>query len=291
MIVNVVLAGISLAAFYFVLSAGLSLVFGIMGVLNFASAGFFLLGLYTSWYLLGHHSGFVLAALGAGLVAGIAALVVEFALLRPLYRNPGGQLLTTLGVMLILSEAVNWVFGPQIQQEPLSGFLGATVPIAGLPFPVYRLVLTGAGVVIYLLILLLLRGTSLGLKVRAGVESQTLAELSGIRVMPLRSLVYAIGGVLAGLAGALYGPFGGVYPGAGTDTLLLTFIVVVIGGLGSVGGTLVASLVIGLAEALVGFYAPNLALTVNVLAMIVVLVLRPQGLLGHAPGRRDTHAA
>lgn len=291
MIVNVVLAGISLAAFYFVLSAGLSLVFGIMGVLNFASAGYFLVGLYTSWYLLGHGSGFVLASLGAGLLAGIAALVIEFVLLRPLYRNPGGQLLTTLGVMLILSEAVNWVFGPQIQQEPLSGFLGATVPIAGLPFPVYRLVLTGAGVVIYLLILLVLRGTSLGLKVRAGVESQTLAELSGIRVMPLRSLVYAIGGVLAGLAGALYGPFGGVYPGAGTDTLLLTFIVVVIGGLGSVGGTLVASLVIGLAEALVGFYAPNLALTVNVLAMIVVLVLRPQGLLGQAPGRRDTHAA
>ena len=291
MIVNVVLAGISLAAFYFVLSAGLSLVFGIMGVLNFASAGYFLIGLYTSWYLLGHHSGFVPAALGAGLIAGITALVVEFVLLRPLYRNPGGQLLTTLGVMLILSEAVNWIFGPQIQQEPLSGFLGATVPIAGLPFPVYRLVLTGAGVVIYLLILLLLRGTSLGLKVRAGVESQTLAELSGIRVMPLRSLVYAIGGVLAGLAGALYGPFGGVYPGAGTDTLLLTFIVVVIGGLGSVGGTLVASLVIGLAEALVGFYAPNLALTVNVLAMIVVLILRPQGLLGQPPGRRDTHAA
>ena len=291
MIGNVVLAGISLAAFYFVLSAGLSLVFGIMGVLNFASAGYFLIGLYASWFLLGHGSGFLLATLAAGLVGGVVALIVEFALLRPLYRNPGGQLLTTLGVMLILSEAVNWIFGPQIQQEPMHGLLAATLPVGGVPFPVYRLVLIGAGLVIYGLLMLLMRGTSLGLKVRAGVESQTLAELAGIRVMPLRSLVYALGGVLAGFAGAFYGPFGGVYPGAGTDTLLLTFIVVVIGGLGSVGGTLVASLVIGLAEALVGFFAPNLALTVNVLAMIIVLVLRPQGLLGQAPGRRDTHAA
>jgi branched-chain amino acid transport system permease protein len=291
MIVNVVLAGISLAAFYFVLSAGLSLVFGIMGVLNFASAGYFLIGLYASWYLLGHGSGFLLAILAAGLVGGVVAMIVEIVLLRPLYRNPGGQLLTTLGVMLILSEAVNWIFGPQIQQEPMQGLLAATVPAGGVPFPVYRLVLIGAGLVIYGLLMWLMRGTSLGLKVRAGVESQTLAELAGIRVGPLRSLVYALGGVLAGFAGAFYGPFGGVYPGAGTDTLLLTFIVVVIGGLGSVGGTLVASLVIGLAEALVGFFAPTLALTVNVLAMIVVLIVRPQGLLGQAPGRRDTHAA
>ncbi len=291
MIANVVLAGISLAAFYFVLSAGLSLVFGIMGVLNFASAGYFLVGLYAAWYMLGHGSGFLVAALAAGLISGVTALIVEFVMLRPLYRNPGGQLLTTLGVMLILTEAVNWVFGPQIQQEPMQGLLASTLPVGGLPFPVYRLLLIASGLVIYLLLVALLRGTSLGLKVRAGVESQTLAELSGIRVLPLRSLVYALGGILAGFAGALYGPFGGVYPGAGTDTLLLTFIVVVIGGLGSVGGTLVASVIIGLAEALVGFYAPNLSLTVNVLAMIIVLILRPQGLLGRAPGRRDTHAA
>ncbi len=291
MLLNVLLAGLSLAAFYFILSAGLSLVFGIMGVLNFASAGYFVLGVYATWYGLGHGWGMLPALLLAAAVGGAVAWLVEAALLRPLYGNVGGQILTTLGVMLILGETVNWIFGPQIQEEPMQGLLAGTVVLGGMPFPVYRLLLIAAGIMIFLLLSSVLRDTAIGLKVRAGVESQTLAELAGVRVAPLRSFVYAAGGVLAGLAGGLYGPFSGVYPTAGVDTLLLTFIVVVIGGLGSVPGTLAASLVIGLAEALVGFYAPNLALTVNVLAMIVILVLRPQGLLGKPPGRRDTHAA
>jgi branched-chain amino acid transport system permease protein len=291
MLLNVVLAGLSLAALYFILSAGLSLVFGIMGVLNFASAGYFVIGVYATWYGLGSGWGILPALLFAALVGGAAAWLVEAALLRPLYGNVGGQILTTLGVMLILGEAVSWIFGPQIQQEPMHGVLAGTIQLGGMPFPIYRLLLIAAGAVIFLLLFGVMRYTAIGLKVRAGVESRTLAELSGVRVEPLRSLVYAAGGVLAGLAGGLYGPFSGVYPTAGVDTLLLTFIVVVIGGLGSVPGTLAASLVIGLAEALVGFYAPNLALTVNVLAMIVILVLRPQGLLGKPPGRRDTHAA
>ncbi len=291
MILNVLLSGLSLAAFYFILSAGLSLVFGIMGVLNFASAGYFVAGLYAAWFGLGHGWGILPAFIFAAVVGGVLALLVEVSLLRPLYGNVGGQILTTLGVMLILDEAVNWVFGPQIQQEQMTGLLSQTVMFGGMPFPVFRLLLIAVGVLIFLLLALALRYTGLGLRVRAGVDSQTLAELAGVRVAPLRSIVYALGGMLAGLAGALYGPFSGVYPSAGLDTLLLTFIVVVVGGLGSIPGTLAASLVIGLAEALVGFFVPSLALTVNVLVMILVLLLRPQGLLGKPPGRRDTHAA
>lgn len=290
MILNVILGGLSLAAFYFILASGLSLVFGIMEVLNFASAGFFLCGLYAAWYALSRHLSLALALLIAAAVGALLALIVERLLLRPLYRSPAGQLLTTLGVMLVLGAIVEWVFGPQIQQENLTGAIAGTVVVAGSPFPTYRLLLIVLGIAVYLLISLLLRGTPLGLRVRAGVENRTLVELAGIRLSPLLAFVYALGGALAALAGALYGPFGGVYPTAGVDTLLITFIVVVVGGLGSITGTLVASLLVGLSQALVGFFAPSLALTVNVLLMLLVLALRPQGMFGRPPGRRDTHA-
>jgi branched-chain amino acid transport system permease protein len=283
---NLLLDALSLAAFYFLLSAGLSLVFGVMGVLNFANAGFFLVGLYVGWDV-----GRLGAPFPVALVGGVLAALVEVALLAPLYRNPFAQLLTTLGVMLVLDDLVSWVFGPQIQQDNLTGLLARTVPLAGMPFPVYRFLLIAAGLAIWLILSALLRYTRFGLYLRAGVENRALVELAGVNIRPLFTAVYALGGALAGLAGVLYGPFSGVYPTAGIDTLVLSFIVVVIGGMGSVSGTLLASLVIGLSEAVVGFFVPNLALTINVLAMLVVLVVRPYGLLGRDPGRRDTHAA
>jgi branched-chain amino acid transport system permease protein len=290
-ILNLILSALSLGSFYFVLSAGLSLVFGVMDVLNFASAGFFLVGLYVGWSLTAHGFPFVGSLAGGTVAAATLAALTERAVLGPLKGNPLGQILTTLGVMLILGESVNWVFGPEIQQDPLTGILARSVSIGGQPFLVYRLFLIAMGLAIWLALTLLLTRTRLGLLVRAGVEDRTLVELAGIRVRPLFTVVYTLGGALAGLAGVLYGPFGGVYPTAGIDTLLLTFIVTVIGGLGSISGTLLASVLVGCSEAFVGFYLPNFALAVNVLVMVLVLLLRPAGLLGRVRTRVDTHAA
>ncbi|MCY0864269.1 MAG: branched-chain amino acid ABC transporter permease, partial [Sulfobacillus sp.] len=277
MMVNVMFSGLSLASFYFIVSAGLSLVFGVMDILNFANAGLFLAGLYAGWDSLRLGLPFGWTLLVGAAVSGLLAWGIERWLLAPLVSNPWGQLLTTLGLMLVLDDGVTWVFGPQIQQESLTGWLAGTVHLAGPPFPIYRLLLIGVGVAIWVGLSVLLHGTRFGLYLRAGVENRTLVELAGVQVRPLFSLAYALGGALAGMAGVLYGPFGGVYPTAGFDTLLLSFIVVVIGGMGSITGTLLGSLVIGLSQALVGFFLPNLALTINVLAMLVVLLVRPYG--------------
>ncbi len=291
MTLNLALSALSLASFYFVLSSGLSLVFGVMDILNFANAGIFLAGLYVGWDVMRMHLPFGVA-LAAGFTAGaIVAVMVERLLLAPLYRNPFAQLLTTLGVMLVLNDLVNWIFGPQIQQDNLNGWLAQTISVGHMPFPVFRLILIGSGLVIWVGLLAILRYTRLGLYLRAGVENRVLVELAGIDIRPLFTAAYGLGGALAGLAGVLYGPFGGVYPTAGLDMLVLSFIVVVIGGMGSVTGTLLGSLVIGLSESIIGFFVPNLALTVNVLAMLVVLLVRPYGILGKGMGRKDTHAA
>ncbi len=290
MAVNLALSALSLASFYFILSSGLSLVFGVMNVLNFANAGLFLVGLYVGWDLTRLHLPFYIACGGAFAAAGAAAAIIQLALLAPLYKNPLGQLLTTLGVMLILGDLVSWIFGPQIQQDNLKGWLGSVVIVDHMPFPHYRLVLIACGLVIWLGLMALLHWTRFGLYLRAGVENRVLLDVSGINVRPLFTLAYALGGALAGLAGALYGPFGGVYPSAGLDTLVLSFIVVVIGGMGSITGTLLGSLVIGCSESVVGFFVPNLALTINVLAMLVVLLIRPYGLLGVGQERKDSHA-
>lgn len=291
MTLNLALSALSLASFYFVLSAGLSLVFGVMDILNFANAGVFLAGLYVGWDVTRLGLPFWFALLAGFVVGGVVAAVVEKLLLAPLYRNPFAQLLTTLGVMLVLNDVVNWIFGPQIQEDNLSGWLSHTVILGHVPFPVYRFILILIGLVIWLGLASLLRFTRLGLYLRAGVENRVLVDLAGVDVRPLFTVAYALGGALAAVAGVLYGPFGGVYPSAGLETLVLSFIVVVIGGMGSITGTVLGSLVIGLSESIVGFFVPNLALTVNVLAMLVVLLVRPYGILGKGPGRRDTHAA
>lgn len=291
MAVNLALSALSLASFYFVLSAGLSLVFGVMDILNFANAGLFVAGVYVGWDLTRLNWPFGWALLAAFVVGAFLAAIVERFLLAPLYKNPLGQLLTTLGVMLVLGDLVNWIFGPNIQQDNLQGWMAGVVHWGGMALPIYRLILIAAGLVIWAGLMALLRYTRFGLILRAGVENRVLVDLAGINVRPLFTLAYALGGGLAAVAGTLYGPFGGVYPTAGTDTLVLSFIVVVIGGMGSVTGTVLGALVIGLSESIVGFFVPNLALTINVLAMLVVLMVRPYGLLGMAPGRKDTHAA
>ena len=290
MAVNLALSALSLASFYFILSAGLSLVFGVMEILNFANAGVFVTGVYTGWALTRLHWPIIWAILAAFIIGGFVSALFERVLIAPLYKNPLGQLLTTLGIMLILDELVNWIFGPQIQQDNESGWISGVVHWGGMPFPLYRLFVIAVGIVIWLGLIVILRYTRFGLLLRAGVESRVLVDLSGVDVRPLFTLAYALGGGLAAVAGTLYGPFGGVYPQAGLDTLVLSFIVVVIGGMGSITGTLLGALVIGISESVVGFFVPNLALTINVLAMLVVLLVRPYGILGLTPGRKDTHA-
>ena len=296
-LILITLTGLALAAMYFLLAAGLSLIFGLMDVLNFAHGAFFTWGAYAAWWTIGRlappgtstTAAFFLVLLAAAAMgAGLAALT-EVALLRPLYQRPIYQVLVTLGVGLALSEFIAVIWRHDARPFPQPSWLRATSTILGARVPNNRLVLIVAALVVLGLITLFLRRTRYGLIVRAGAENREMVQALGIDVGRAFTLVFALGGALAGLGGvfgAAY--FGSIDPGFGSTNLIFAFIVVVVGGLGSIGGSAVAAVIIGLAQQYANYYGTSLVGGtwvgdfVVVLLLAIVLLVRPNGLLGRA---------
>jgi len=295
-LIFITLTGLALAAMYFLLAAGLSLIFGLMGVLNFAHGAFFTWGAYAAWWAIawltpagGDTSTgiFLLSVVIAALAGGLLAALTEVALLRPLYRRPIFQVLVTLGAGLALSELTAVIWRNDAKPFPQPAWMAATLTIAGARVPANRLVLIVAAALVLGLMLAFLRYTRYGLIVRAGAENREMVQALGIDVGRAFTLVFALGGALAGLGGA----FGGAYfrsidPSFGSVNLIFAFIVVVIGGLGSIGGSALAAVLIGLTQQYANYYG-SLALGgtwlgdfVVVILLAIVLLVRPRGLLG-----------
>lgn len=283
------LTGLALAAMYFLLAAGLSLIFGLMDVLNFAHGAFFTWGAYAAWWtisqvspgLVASTSAFVLAIVVATLVVGLMAAAVEVGLLRRLYNRHIYQVLITLGVGLALSQLTAVIWQPDARPFPQPEWLSATSTVLGATVPNNRFLLIGAAVVVLGGMLLFLQRTRYGLIVRAGAENREMVQALGIDVDRAFTVVFALGGVLAGLGGvfgAAY--FGSINPNFGTVNLIFAFIVVVIGGLGSVTGSALAAVVIGLAQQFGNYYTTWAGDFVVVLLLAVVLLVRPGGLMG-----------
>jgi branched-chain amino acid transport system permease protein len=290
-LIFITLTGLALAAMYFLLASGLSLIFGLMDVLNFAHGAFFTWGAYAAWWVIamktpvgGNAStGIFLLAIVAAVVAGAAlATGTEVVLLRPLYKRTISQVLVTLGAGLALTEltAVIWKHDAKLFPQPR--WMAATLTIAGARVPANRLVLIAVAAIVLVLMLLFLRYTRYGLIVRAGAENREMVQALGIDVNRAFTLVFALGGALAGLGGV----FGGAYfksidPTIGTVNLIFAFIVVVIGGLGSISGSALAAAIIGLSQQYANYYAAAwLGDFVVVILLAVVLLVRPRGLLG-----------
>jgi branched-chain amino acid transport system permease protein len=282
-VVLLTLTGLGLAALYFLIASGLSLVFGLAGVLNFAHGLFLSVGAYAAWWV-APHWGLPLAVVFG--VAGAAATgaLVELVLIRPLYARPTEQVLVTVGLSLAGVALLQSIWGadPRVYPRPrwardVTGILGAQVPND-------RFLLIGAAVLVLGALLAFLRWTRYGLVIRAGVENRSMVSALGIDVRKAFTLVFAIGGALAGLAGVLGGMyFGSVSPGQGGSLLIFAFIVVVIGGLGSVTGSAVAAVAVGLLQQFVNYYGTSGAGDVSVVALLaVVLLLRPTGIAGKA---------
>ncbi|GAA5191330.1 hypothetical protein GCM10023322_48470 [Rugosimonospora acidiphila] len=284
-VVLLTVTGLGLGALYFLIASGLSLVFGLADVLNFAHGLFLSVGAYATWWAGSRLSGpwgFTLAvAFGVACGAAVGALV-EFVLIRPLYRRPTEQVLVTVGLSLAGVALLQAAWGADSRRYPSPRWTRGATRILGADVPNDRLLLIGAAVVVLAGLLVFLRRTRYGLVIRAGVENRAMVAALGIDVRRAFTLVFAIGGALAGLAGALGGVyFGAVSPGQGASLLIFAFIVVVIGGMGSVTGSAYAAVAVGLLQQFVNYYGTSGAGDICVVALLAaVLLVRPAGIAG-----------
>jgi len=276
------LNSLSLGALLFLLSSGFSLIFGLMRLANLTHGAFFMLGTYFAAIALRSFDWLNIwfAALGAGVAVAVLGGMFERLVLTRLKANPLGQVLVTLGMSFIISDACMMLWGGDSIPVPTPQNLQAPTRLFGFIFPTYRLVLvalaTGAAVVLHVL----LERTRLGAMIRAGVDDRQMARAIGIPVSNLFTTVFCLGAGIAGAAGVLGGPILSAYPGLDADMLPLALIVVILGGIGSLLGAFVGSFIIGFTYTFGTALFPELAYIILFLPMILVLAFRPQGLFG-----------
>lgn len=271
------LNGLSFGAVLFLLAAGLSLILGLMGVLNLAHGALFLFGAYFGVYLSKEGIPFILAALGGGVCAALIGLVKERWFLRHLHGHILEQVLISFGFIYILTNIATWIWGtmPQIVTTPIAG----SVHVGELHFPLYRLVIVIVGIITATGLYIFDR-TKVGAMIRAGMDNKEMTMGLGINIGVISTMVFCLGAFIAGFAGILGVPIVGAYPEVATDALLLALIVVVVGGTGSIPGAALASLVVGMLDSFSKVLFPALAYFAIYIALIIILLFRPSGLLG-----------
>jgi branched-chain amino acid transport system permease protein len=264
----------------FLLASGLTLVFGIMGVINMAHGSFYMIGAYLAYWL-AMRTGSLWLAIPLGLAAVVLlGIVLEAVLFRRLYRRDHlQQVLLTFGLILIFEELRSILIGDEVQGVAIPAFLNHSIPLTdNLSYPVYRLFISGICLVVAGAMYLLIRKTRLGMMIRAGSSNRRMVQSLGININLIYSLVFAAGLALAAFAGMIAAPASSVYPGMGNQILIICFVVVVIGGIGSIKGALVAALLIGLTDTLGKVFLPDFSGFAVYLLMAAILLWRPQGL-------------
>jgi branched-chain amino acid transport system permease protein len=280
-----VLNGLAIGSLLFILAVGLSLVFGMMDVLNLAHGATFLVGAYVGWVVAGDDPSWVTFLLALAVALGIGLLVgVGMSMLTEPLRNRShlDQALLTLGVALIVAELLSMAFGNDVQAVDAPPGLDGTVALFGSAYPTYRLVLIGVGAAFAVGMWVLMSRTMIGTVIRATVADRDMVSAIGIDNRRVKLAVFAVGSALAAAAGVLGGPIYGARPGLDSTVLILALVAVVIGGLGSVRGALVGALVIGQIESLGRALLADAASFLLFGALALVLVLRPQGLFAGA---------
>ena len=290
--VTLTVAGLAMGMIVFIIASGLTLIFGLMDVLNFGHGVFIaigafvatsVLGLMSNWtasdHLLLNLAAIFPAMLAAMAVAGALGWVFERLLIRPVYGQHLKQILITMGGLIIGEEMIKVIWGPQQIPLPLPAALRGSLLIGEAAVERYRLVAVVLGLFVFALLLWVLNRTKLGLLIRAGVQDREMVESLGYRIRRLFVGVFVAGSALAGLGGVMWGLYQqNVIPQMGAQVNVLIFIVIIIGGLGSTGGCFLGALLVGLMSNYTGFLAPKVALFSNILLMVAVLLWRPQGL-------------
>jgi branched-chain amino acid transport system permease protein len=290
------LNGLQFGLMLFLLAAGLTLVFGIMDMINLAHGSLYMLGAFLAASLVQATGSFALGILLAIPATAILGMALEVVLLRTLYaRDHLSQVLATFALILILNEAVRIVWGTDVPLSMPAALSGPVELFPGMPYPAYRLLIIGVGAAVALLLWLVVAKTRVGMQVRAGASNREMALALGVNVPRLFTFVFGAGAALCAVAGALLAPLLAVQVGMGENILILAFVVIVIGGIGSIRGALVGSILVGMVDTLGRTYLPHLfglvlppqfasaagpaiASVMIYLVMAVILYFRPQGL-------------
>ena len=296
LILEQTLNGLQFGLMLFLLAAGLTLVFGVMDMVNLAHGSLYMVGAFVAAWLVKLSGSFVLGVLGAVLVTALFGMALEAGLLRTLYaRDHLSQVLATFALILILNDSVKMIFGNDMPLSAPTALAGPVELLPGLPYPAYRLLILGVGLALALLLYLLVQRTRMGALVRAGASNREMATVMGTNVTRLFTFVFGIGAALCAVAGALLGPLLAVQVGMGEDILITAFVVVVIGGIGSIRGALVGAILVGAIDTLgrtllqhvfreflppqwASAAGPAVASVAVYVFMAVVLAIKPQGL-------------
>ncbi len=290
--VTLTVAGLAMGMMIFLMASGLTLVFGLMDIINFGHGVFISLGAYATLLVLGPLAGWaqadslglnlgllllcILAAMG---VTGLVGAVFERVIVRPVYGSHLKQILVTMGGLIVTEQLIHAIWGASPIPIPLPQSLRGAFVLGDIVMERYRVVAVAIGLVVFIGMQLLLNRTRIGLLIRAGVENPEMVEALGYRIRRLFVSVFIAGSALAGLGGVMWAFYRQTLTaGMGMEVMVLVFIVIIIGGLGSVGGCFVGSILVALVANYVGFIEPKLALISNILVMALVLIWRPQGL-------------
>ncbi|MFT4194763.1 branched-chain amino acid ABC transporter permease [Ottowia sp.] len=264
----------------FMLAAGLTLIFGIMGVVNLAHGSFYMLGAYLAFALTSQLGSFAAAIVVGAVLSAVFGLALERVLFRHFYhRDHLDQVLMTFGLIYIFEEARSLLWGDNVHGVAMPALLSGAVPLTDTQsYPVYRLFMMGVCVLLALGLYLLINKTRLGMKIRAGAFNSDMTEALGINIKLIHAVVFGMGVALAGVAGMIAAPVSSVYPGMGSSVLIMCFVVVVIGGIGSVRGALIAALLVGFVDTFGKVLLPQVAGMLVYMLMAAVLLWKPEGL-------------
>jgi branched-chain amino acid transport system permease protein len=279
------LNGVQYGLLLFLVASGLTLIFGIMGIINLAHGAFYMIGAYLAYWLVGW-TGSLLAGVLLGIPIAVAVgLVIERLLISRLYhRDHLDQVLLTYGLILILNEAQRILWGSDFNSVPVPEMLAGSVPLTeNQAYPVYRLFISLVCLGVAAGLSLVIARTRLGMTIRAGASNREMASALGVDIGAVFAVVFAMGVALAAFSGMIGAPVSSVYPGMGDRVLIVSFVVVVIGGIGSVKGAFIGAILIGLADTFGRVLVPDFASMVIYALMALVLLWRPQGLFGRAP--------
>lgn len=281
------LNGLSYGMILFLIAAGLSLILGVMQFLNLAHGALFMLGGYIGWTVaVEHGGGFLVAVLVAGVAVAVLGLLLERLLLRRLHDQLDNQVLATLGITYIITNLTIWIWTAQPKVAFVPPVFDGSLQIAGQSYPTSRIAVLGAGLIVAVALWWFQDRTRVGAMLRAGMDDRETASSLGVNVAAVSAVVFTVGCFVAGLSGVLGQQLTGLQPGQGTSVLLLALVVLVLGGIGTVQGALLGAILIGLVTSFGQTLFPGVSAFLIYVAMILVLVVRPGGILGRPEALR-----